>query len=62
MPGPGTYGKGGVPHAAIEEKERKSHSNVGMLDSGSGARTLPQVVSLYQKLLSNNIVLFFFTK
>ena len=56
MPGPGTYGKGGVPHAAIEEKERKSHSNVGMLDSGSGARTLPQVVSSDQKLQPNNVI------
>ena len=45
-PGPGTYGKGGVPHAAVEEKGKKSASTVGMLDAGSSTpRTLPQVVS-----------------
>lgn len=44
-PGPGTYGKGGVPHAAVEEKGRKSASTVGMLDAGaSGERSLPIVV------------------
>lgn len=45
MPGPGTYGKGGIPSAVIEEKVRKSVSNVGMLDSGkSYKRQLPEVV------------------
>ncbi|XP_065069695.1 ciliary microtubule-associated protein 2-like [Rhopilema esculentum] len=45
-PGPGTYGKGGIPHSAIEEKQRKSASTVGMLDAGSsGKRQLPEVGS-----------------
>lgn len=45
MPGPGTYGKGGIPSAIVEDKERKSVSNVGMLDSGkSFRRQLPEVV------------------
>ncbi|XP_032230603.2 lymphocyte expansion molecule isoform X2 [Nematostella vectensis] len=46
VPGPGTYGKGGIPNAVLEEKERKSVSNVGMLDSGkSYRRQLPEVGS-----------------
>ncbi|RMX49946.1 hypothetical protein pdam_00023067 [Pocillopora damicornis] len=46
VPGPGTYGKGGIPSAVIEEKVRKSVSNVGMLDSGkSYKRQLPEVGS-----------------
>jgi len=46
VPGPGTYGKGGIPHALLEEKHLKSASTVGMLDSGaSGKRQLPEVVS-----------------
>lgn len=44
-PGPGTYGKGGVPHAAVEEKERKSASTVGLLDAGALSRSLPAVGS-----------------
>lgn len=45
VPGPGTYGKGGIPSAVIEEKVQKSVSNVGMLDSGkSYKRQLPEVV------------------
>ncbi|XP_041359080.1 lymphocyte expansion molecule-like [Gigantopelta aegis] len=36
-PGPGTYGKGGVPSAVIEEKQKKSMSTVGMLDAVSSA-------------------------
>ena len=45
-PGPGTYGKGGIPHAVLEEKNRKSTSTVGLLDAGSStARSLPMVVS-----------------
>ncbi|XP_070563027.1 ciliary microtubule-associated protein 2-like [Ptychodera flava] len=44
VPGPGTYGKGGIPHSAIEEKATKSMSNVGMLDAGSSTpRNLPTV-------------------
>lgn len=44
-PGPGTYGKGGVPHRLVEEKNQRSTSTKGMLDSGSGARSLPSVGS-----------------
>jgi len=45
-PGPGTYGAGGVPHAAVEQKDLKSPSTVGMLDSGaSNKRSLPMVGS-----------------
>lgn len=48
MPGPGTYGEGGIPSALVEEKEVKSVSNVGMLDSGkSYKRQLPEVVSAF---------------
>lgn len=32
LPGPGTYGKGGVPWTAKEEKERESQSTVGMME------------------------------
>ncbi|KAJ7386534.1 hypothetical protein OS493_008670 [Desmophyllum pertusum] len=46
VPGPGTYGNGGIPSAVVEEKERKSVSNVGLLDSGkSYKRQLPEVGS-----------------
>jgi len=46
VPGPGTYGKGGIPHALLEEKQLKSASTVGMLDAGaSGKRQLPEVGS-----------------
>lgn len=46
VPGPGTYGQGGIPSAVVEEKERKSSSNVGMLDSGKSCkRQLPEVGS-----------------
>lgn len=45
-PGPGTYGKGGIPHSAVEEKAKKSTSTVGMLDAGSSTpRNLPSVGS-----------------
>lgn len=38
IPGPGSYGKGGIPSAAFEEKAKVSFSNVGMLESdGQGA-------------------------
>ena len=44
-PGPGTYGKGGVPHAVLEEKSKKSPGTVGMLDAASSTpRNLPAVV------------------
>ena len=46
VPGPGTYGKGGIPNAAVEEKQRQSTSNVGMLESGKSERKLPEVVGL----------------
>lgn len=43
-PGPGTYGEGGVPHSAIEQKNQQSTSTVGMLDQAtSGKRDLPTV-------------------
>ena len=46
VPGPGTYGKGGIPHALLEEKQLMSASTVGMLDAGaSGKRQLPEVGS-----------------
>ena len=44
VPGPGTYGKGGIPNAAVEEKQKLSASNVGMLESGKSERKLPEVV------------------
>ncbi|CAG2220819.1 unnamed protein product [Mytilus edulis] len=45
-PGPGTYGDGGVPHAAKEDKEQKSTSTIGMLDAKSSSkRNLPTVGS-----------------
>lgn len=40
-PGPGTYGKGGVPHSGIEEKNRESFGSVGLLDMGPKNRGLP---------------------
>ncbi|KAK3732613.1 hypothetical protein QZH41_016085, partial [Actinostola sp. cb2023] len=46
VPGPGTYGKGGIPNAVVEEKQTVSASNVGLLDSGkSYRRQLPEVGS-----------------
>jgi len=46
VPGPGTYGKGGVPNALLEEQQLKSPGIVGMLDAGaSGKRQLPEVGS-----------------
>lgn len=42
VPGPGTYGKGGVPAALLEERQRKSASTTGLLDAGSSTpRNLP---------------------
>jgi hypothetical protein len=43
-PGPGTYGLGGVPSAAMEQRQQKSASTVGMLDSGKTvSREVPLV-------------------
>ncbi|GFO03101.1 lymphocyte expansion molecule [Plakobranchus ocellatus] len=44
-PGPGTYGIGGVPQRALEEKDYQSTSTKGMLDKGDRKRTLPSVGS-----------------
>ncbi|RDD40236.1 Lymphocyte expansion molecule [Trichoplax sp. H2] len=44
VPGPGTYGRGGIPQAAIEEKERQSTSTIGLLHSkAAGHKPLPTV-------------------
>lgn len=44
VPGPGTYGEGGIPHSAIEKKAQLSTSTVGILDAGSSTpRNLPSV-------------------
>ncbi|XP_072173043.1 ciliary microtubule-associated protein 2-like [Diadema setosum] len=44
VPGPGTYGEGGIPHSAIEKKSKMSTSTVGLLDAGSSTpRHLPTV-------------------
>lgn len=46
VPGPGTYGNGGIPTAVVEAKESQSVSSIGMLDSGkSCGRQLPDVGS-----------------
>lgn len=42
-PGPGTYGIGGVPQRAIEEKCKVAASTKGMLDAGARKRNLPSV-------------------
>jgi hypothetical protein len=44
MPGPGTYGIGGVPAARMEEKAAESPGNVGMLDSGKSIKRELQLV------------------
>ena len=54
IPGPGTYGKGGIPNAAVEEKQKLSASNVGMLESGKSERELPEVVGLRASLFITN--------
>lgn len=42
LPGPGNYGKGGIPWAAMEEKALRSSGTVGMLAAGgSHLHTLP---------------------
>ena len=43
VPGPGTYGLGGVPSAAMEQRHSQSYSTVGMLDSG---KTVSREVAL----------------
>ncbi|KAK7101266.1 ciliary microtubule-associated protein 2-like isoform X2 [Littorina saxatilis] len=45
LPGPGTYGKGGIPHTEIEEKALRSMSTKGMMDAYSGPRHQPSVGS-----------------
>jgi len=43
-PGPGTYGKNGVPHTLIEEKSREACGRVGLLDCGGPyGRNLPDL-------------------
>jgi len=45
-PGPGTYGKNGVPHTLVEEKSRESVGRVGLLDCGGpSGRSLPTLGS-----------------
>ena len=36
LPGPGTYGEGGVPWSKIEEKAKKSVCTVGVMEGGIG--------------------------
>jgi hypothetical protein len=45
LPGPGTYGKGGIPHTLLEEKAQRSTSTKGMLEAHCGSRGQPLVVS-----------------
>jgi len=43
-PGPGTYGKNGVPHTVMEEKSREAVGRVGLLDCGGPyGRPLPNL-------------------
>jgi len=45
-PGPGTYGKNGVPHTLMEEKSREAVGRVGLLDCGGpSSRPLPDLGS-----------------
>jgi len=45
-PGPGTYGKNGVPHTLLEEKARESVGRVGLLDCGGpSGRNMPSLGS-----------------
>jgi len=44
-PGPGTYGKGGIPHSEKEAKQGISASTKGLLDASSQSRTMPIVGS-----------------
>lgn len=43
VPGPGTYGLGGVPSAALENRASQSSSTIGMLDTCNSRRELPTV-------------------
>ncbi|XP_076872315.1 ciliary microtubule-associated protein 2-like isoform X2 [Brachyhypopomus gauderio] len=40
-PGPGTYGKGGIPSAALEEKERRSVGSCPSMDYNTTPRSFP---------------------
>jgi len=45
-PGPGAYGKDGVPHTLMEEKSKESVGRVGLLDCGGpSGRNLPNLGS-----------------
>lgn len=44
VPGPGTYGIGGVPAAAMENRAAESRGTVGMLDSGKSIKRELQLV------------------
>ena len=45
-PGPGTYGKGGIPHATYEEAEHQKFGTKGLLENGGdGSRLLPAKVT-----------------
>jgi hypothetical protein len=44
LPGPGSYGKGGIPSAAKEEKARKSAGIVGILSAGAQNERSPPTV------------------
>ena len=35
LPGPGTYGDGGIPSARLDDKNRKSFCTVGVMEGGS---------------------------
>ena len=49
LPGPGTYGKGGVPWAVMEEKAKQSVCMTGVIEGGSGrSHTLKNEVSTPQ--------------
>jgi len=43
IPGPGTYGQGGIPGKVLEDKENERTSTVVMHASGEKPRVLPQV-------------------
>merc|ERR1712036_38976 len=44
VPGPGTYGIGGVPSATMDSKAQDSPGNIGMLDSGKSIKRELQLV------------------
>ncbi|XP_067894149.1 ciliary microtubule-associated protein 2-like [Heterodontus francisci] len=43
-PGPGTYGKGGIPTAVLEEKAKKSFGLQGLMDSKTAKNRSPDLV------------------